>query len=57
MAKTLKALVFHNIEEVELLIMSVHKADILQGEPTNHLLDCLYEVREMFLKEEEKNDK
>ena len=57
MAKTLKALVFHNIEEVELLIMSVNKADILQGEPTNHLLDCLYEVREMFLKEEEKNDK
>ena len=57
MAKTLKALVFHNIEEVELLIMSINKADILQGEPTNHLLDCLYEIREMFLKKEEKNDK
>jgi len=57
MAKTLKALVFHNIDEVELLIMSINMADMLKGETTNHLLDCLSQVREMFLKEEEKNDK
>ena len=57
MAKTLKTLVFHNIDEVELLIMSINMADMLKGETTNHLLDCLSQVREMFLKEEEKNDK
>jgi len=58
MAKTLKAMVFHDIEEVELLIKTLYQSDTYIGDmPVEQrdmlldLIDTLNQVREMFLKE------
>ena len=58
MAKTLKAMVFHDIEEVELLIKTLYQSDTYIGDmPVEQrdmlldLIDILNQVREMFLKE------
>ena len=56
MAKTMKAMVFHNIKEVELLISAIEKsASIEYDKVEKHMLlnmeDVLGQVREMFIKE------
>jgi len=58
MAKTLKAMVFHDIEEVELLIKTLYKSEtyiddmpVEQRDMLLDLIDTLNQVREMFLKE------
>lgn len=56
MAKTIKAMVFHNIKEVELLISAIQKsASIEYVEVERQMLlnmeDVLGQVREMFIKE------
>jgi hypothetical protein len=58
MAKTLKAMVFHDIEEVELLIKTLYKSETYiddmpkeQRDMLLDLIDILDQVREMFLKE------
>jgi len=58
MAKTLKAMVFHDIEEVELLIKTLYKSETYiddmpkeQIDMLLDLIDILDQVREMFLKE------
>ena len=58
MAKTLKAMVFHDIEEVEILIKTLYQSDTYIGDmPVEQrdmlldLIDTLNQVREMFLKE------
>ena len=58
MAKTLKAMVFHDRKEVELLIKTLYQSDTYIGDmPVEQrdmlldLIDTLNQVREMFLKE------
>ena len=56
MAKTMKAMVFHNIKEVELLISAIQKsASIEYVEVERQMLlnmeDVLGQVRQMFIKE------
>ncbi len=56
MAKTIKAMVFHNIKEVELLISAIQKsASIEYVEVERQMLlnmeDVLGQVRQMFIKE------
>ena len=56
MAKTIKAMVFHNIKEVELLISAIQKsASIEYVEVERQMLlnmeDVLEQVRQMFIKE------
>jgi len=64
MAKTLKAMVFHDIEEVELLIKTLYQSDTYIGDmPVEQrdmlldLIDTLNQVREMFLKETKNKEK
>ena len=51
MAKTLKAIVFHNKKEPELLIKAIQRSDIFNKKSARDMLDVLEQVREMFLKE------
>ena len=56
MANTIKAMVFHNIKEVELLISAIQKsASIEYVEVERQMLlnmeDVLGQVRQMFIKE------
>jgi len=58
MAKTLKAMVFHDRKEVELLIKTLYQSDTYiddmpkeQRDMLLDLIDILDQVREMFLKE------
>ena len=56
MAKTIKAMIFHNIKEVELLISAIQKsASIEYVEVERQMLlnmeDVLGQVRQMFIKE------
>ena len=51
MAKTLKAMVFHDIEEVELLITAINTSDAYNKKGAKDLCDVLAQVREMFIKE------
>lgn len=62
MAKTIKAMVFHNIKEVELLISAVQKsASTKYNDKERQMLlnmgDVLGEVRQMFIKETSKKEK
>jgi len=64
MAKTLKAMVFHDIEEVEILIKTLYQSDTYIGDmPVEQrdmlldLIDTLNQVREMFLKETKNKEK
>ena len=64
MAKTLKAIVFHDIKEVELLIKTLYQSDTYIGDmPVEQrdmlldLIDTLNQVREMFLKETKNKEK
>ena len=64
MAKTLKAMVFHDIKEVELLIKTLYQSDTYIGDmPVEQrdmlldLIDILNQVREMFLKETKNKEK
>ena len=56
MAKTMKAMVFHNIKEVELLISAIEKSvsieyDKIERQMLLNMEDVLGQVREMFIKE------
>lgn len=56
MAKTIKAMVFHNIKEVELLISAIEKSvsieyDKIERQMLLNMEDVLGQVREMFIKE------
>ena len=51
MAKTLKAMVFHDIEEVELLITAINTSDAYNKKGAKDLYDVLAQIRAMFLKE------
>ena len=64
MANTLKAIVFHDIKEVELLIKTLYQSDTYigdmpkeQGDMLLDLIDILDQVREMFLKETKNKEK
>ena len=56
MAKTMKAMVFHNIKEVELLISAIEKSvsieyDKIERQMLLNMEDVLEQVRQMFIKE------
>ena len=63
MAKTMKAMIFHNIKEVELLITAINTSSLINNNPNikeqrymlADMLDVLEQIKEMFLKET--NDK
>ena len=63
MAKTMKAMIFHNIKEVELLITAINTSSLISNNPNikeqrymlADMLDVLEQIKEMFLKET--NDK
>ena len=57
MAKTLKAMVFHDIEEVELLITAINTSDAYNKKGAKDLCDVLAQVREMFIKETKNKEK
>ena len=62
MAKTMKAMGFRNIKEVELLISAIEKSVSIEYDKVErHMLlnmeDVLGQVREMFIKETRKKEK